>query len=212
MTSTRTFVDPESVLARTARETAEAHTGETAICPACGEPLPCASGRAAAEVLLAAGLAESSGLVAAARQGRGPDAGHTAQHSQGEQPAAADKPQPKPTAPKPTAPKPQPPKAEGRSGLPEGAGALSGLPEGAGGLSGHHPAPSAETVRGTARPLAEPAGKPREPGQGIDPLELGPPLFDQQNRPLDAPDFTRTPRPGGTPRTDGPPGETRTWQ
>ena len=77
MASTGTYVDPDSVLARTAREMVEAHAGGAGpregmtICPVCGEPLPCSSGRAAAEVLFAAGLAESSGLVAAARKGMG---------------------------------------------------------------------------------------------------------------------------------------------
>ena len=52
MASTETFVKPESVLARTAREMVEAHGGGAGpsegmtICPVCGEPLPCASGRA----------------------------------------------------------------------------------------------------------------------------------------------------------------------
>jgi hypothetical protein len=75
MASTGTYVNPDSVLARTAREMLEAHAGGGGpregmmTCPVCGEPLPCSSGRAAAEVLFAAGLAESSGLVAAARAG-----------------------------------------------------------------------------------------------------------------------------------------------
>ena len=73
-----TFVKPDSVLARTAREVMQAHGGGAGprdgmiTCPVCGEPLPCTSGRAAAEVLFAAGLAESSGLVDAARGGLGP--------------------------------------------------------------------------------------------------------------------------------------------
>ncbi|MDT5032241.1 MAG: hypothetical protein QOC94_2412 [Actinoplanes sp.] len=72
-----TFVKPDSVLARTAWEVAEAHAGGAGprtgltVCPVCGEPLPCSTGRAAAEVLFAAGLAESSGLIDAARGGRG---------------------------------------------------------------------------------------------------------------------------------------------
>jgi hypothetical protein len=75
------FVKPDSVLARTAREMLDAHAGGSGprdgmtICPQCGEPLPCGAGQAAAEVVTAAGLAETSGLVAAARQGRGPDLG-----------------------------------------------------------------------------------------------------------------------------------------
>ncbi|MGX6603817.1 hypothetical protein ACWKSP_16975 [Micromonosporaceae bacterium Da 78-11] len=75
----KTYVNPDSVLARTAQEMLEAHAGGAGPsagmtrCPVCGEPLPCASGRAAAEVLFAAGLAERSGLVAAARGGLGPD-------------------------------------------------------------------------------------------------------------------------------------------
>src|SRR5690242_7624641 len=74
---TRAFVDPESVLARTAREVLEAHAGGrgpgdgTSVCPACGQRLPCAAGQSAAEVVAAAGLAEASGLTAAARQGLG---------------------------------------------------------------------------------------------------------------------------------------------
>ena len=76
---TGTYVKPDSVLARTAREVVAAHAGGAGprpgmtTCPVCGEPLPCPTGRAAAEVLFAAGLAESSGLVDAARHGRGPD-------------------------------------------------------------------------------------------------------------------------------------------
>ena len=66
-------MDPESVLARTARQMLEAHAGEGLMfCPACGDRLPCPAARAAAEVVAAAGLAESSGLVRAAREGRGP--------------------------------------------------------------------------------------------------------------------------------------------
>jgi DNA-binding LacI/PurR family transcriptional regulator len=63
----QTYVNPDSLLARTARETLAAHAGGAGpgdgmtACPVCGEPLPCSSGRAAAEVLFAAGLAESSG-------------------------------------------------------------------------------------------------------------------------------------------------------
>ena len=77
MAPTQAYVKPDSVLARTAREMLEAHAGgagpSTVMtrCPLCGEPLPCSSGRAAAEVLFAAGLAESSGLVAASRQNLG---------------------------------------------------------------------------------------------------------------------------------------------
>jgi hypothetical protein len=73
----KAYVDPDSVLARTAREMLQAHAGgrgpsdEATVCPACGEPLPCAAGRSAAEVLSAAGLAEESGLVSAFRQGLG---------------------------------------------------------------------------------------------------------------------------------------------
>lgn len=79
----QTYVNPDSLLARTARETLAAHAGGAGptdtmtICPVCGEPLPCPSGRAAAEVLFAAGLAESSGLIEAARQGLGPRPGET---------------------------------------------------------------------------------------------------------------------------------------
>src|SRR4051794_35193516 len=73
-----TLVNPDSVLARTAQEALEAHAGGAGPregmmnCPVCGEPLPCPTGRAAAEVLFAAGLAQSSGLIDAARQGLGP--------------------------------------------------------------------------------------------------------------------------------------------
>src|SRR3954464_13814049 len=85
------FVNPESVLARTARQMLEAHGGGRGpsdgytICPACGEWLPCPVARAAAEVVIAAGLAEASGLVEAARQGRGP---HAAAHAAPVSPAA----------------------------------------------------------------------------------------------------------------------------
>ena len=44
-------------------------------CPVCGLQLPCPTGRAAAEVLFAAGLAQSSGLVEVSRGGLGPAAG-----------------------------------------------------------------------------------------------------------------------------------------
>src|SRR4051794_29603166 len=76
-----TLVKPDSVLARTAQEALEAHAGGAGpregmmACPVCGEPLPCPTGRAAAEVLFAAGLAESSGLIEAARRGLGPGPG-----------------------------------------------------------------------------------------------------------------------------------------
>src|SRR4051794_10552138 len=70
------FVKPESVLARTAQEVLAAHTGSAGMpCPACGAVVPCPAGRSAAEVVEAAGLAELSGLVDAARQGRGPEVG-----------------------------------------------------------------------------------------------------------------------------------------
>ncbi|MFL6112668.1 MAG: hypothetical protein ACJ786_15140, partial [Catenulispora sp.] len=71
----KAFVDPDSVLARTALGMLEAHGGGAGPsegmteCPVCGAPLPCPVGRAAAEVVEAAGLAEASGLLAAARQG-----------------------------------------------------------------------------------------------------------------------------------------------
>ena len=65
------IVNPDSVLARTAWEMLEHHAGgdDMTLCPACGERLPCPVGRSAAQVLAAAGLAEFSGLVAAAREG-----------------------------------------------------------------------------------------------------------------------------------------------
>jgi hypothetical protein len=64
--------------------------------------------------------------------------------------------------------------------------------------------PPAETARGTARPvlapvLPQPVVPVPEPEPEIDPLLLGPPLFAQQNRPLDAPRFTRTARPAEQP-------------
>ncbi|WP_344572667.1 hypothetical protein, partial [Winogradskya humida] len=67
------YVKPDSVLARTAWEMLQSHAGGQGphdgitICPVCGERLPCTAGRAAAEVVAAAGLAESSGLIAATR-------------------------------------------------------------------------------------------------------------------------------------------------
>src|SRR6188768_1612518 len=73
------YINPDSVLARTAWEMVQTHAGGLGphdgmtICPVCGEPLPCTAGRAAAEVVAAAGLAQSSGLVDAARQGLGRD-------------------------------------------------------------------------------------------------------------------------------------------
>ncbi|WP_203726165.1 hypothetical protein, partial [Paractinoplanes durhamensis] len=73
MAPTEAFVDPDSVLAQTAREMLAAHAGGAGPsegmmeCPVCGEPLPCPAGRSAAEVLEAAGLAEASGLVAMSR-------------------------------------------------------------------------------------------------------------------------------------------------
>ncbi|WP_213008295.1 hypothetical protein, partial [Paractinoplanes toevensis] len=75
MAPTETFVDPESVLAQTAREMLATHAGGAGPsegmteCPVCGEPLPCPAGRSAAEVLEAAGLAEASGLISVHRQG-----------------------------------------------------------------------------------------------------------------------------------------------
>ena len=77
MAPTRTFVDPDSLLARTAQEVLAAHAGgrgptdEVTECPSCGNRLPCPAGQAAAEVVTAAGLAEESGLIAASRQGLG---------------------------------------------------------------------------------------------------------------------------------------------
>ena len=77
-------MDPDSILARTAREVLEAHAGGhgpgdgLTVCPACGERLPCAAGQAAAEVVVAAGLAEESGLVAASRRGLGEPYGEAA--------------------------------------------------------------------------------------------------------------------------------------
>ena len=50
MASTGAIVNPDSVLARTAREMVEAHAGGggpregMTACPVCGEPLPCPSG------------------------------------------------------------------------------------------------------------------------------------------------------------------------
>jgi len=73
----KNYVNPDSVLARTAWEMVQTHAGGLGphagmtVCPVCGEPLPCAAGRSAAEVVAAAGLAESSGLIDAAREGRG---------------------------------------------------------------------------------------------------------------------------------------------
>ena len=58
-------------------------------------------------------------------------------------------------------------------------------PDPAEGMSGQEP----------AVPVHEP--EPQVPEE-IDPLLLGPPLFDQQNRPLDAPQFPRSPRPAGS--------------
>jgi hypothetical protein len=88
-------VKPDSVLARTAREVMAAHAGGAGpragltVCPVCGEPLPCASGRAAAEVLFAAGLAESSGLIDAARAGLGTSSPLGLPDSPAPQPSAA---------------------------------------------------------------------------------------------------------------------------
>ncbi|MGK5685402.1 hypothetical protein [Actinoplanes sp. URMC 104] len=77
MAPIKAFVDPDSVLARTAQAMLTAHAGAPGtLCPVCGERLPCAAGTSAAEVVAAAGLAENSGLVAAAR--RGPEPGPTA--------------------------------------------------------------------------------------------------------------------------------------
>src|SRR5690348_4572806 len=73
----KAFVDPDSVLARTAQQMLAAHAGGAGPsegmteCPVCGEPLPCPAGRSAAEVVEAAGLAEASGLIAVHRQGLG---------------------------------------------------------------------------------------------------------------------------------------------
>src|SRR4051812_7345484 len=76
------YINPDSVLARTAWEMVQTHAGGLGphdgidTCPVCDEPLPCRAGRAAAEVLAAAGLAESSGLIEAARQGRSSPLGY----------------------------------------------------------------------------------------------------------------------------------------
>lgn len=61
------FINPDSVLARTAREMIAAHggsgqTGDDGVCPLCGDPLPCATAAGAAEVVAAAGMGQLSGL------------------------------------------------------------------------------------------------------------------------------------------------------
>ncbi|WP_268240501.1 hypothetical protein, partial [Mangrovihabitans endophyticus] len=121
-----TFIDPGSVLARTAREMLAAHGGGTgprdgtAPCPVCGEPLPCASGRAAAEVLFAAGLAEESGLISAARPTRAPESPLGVPASSA--PAPTGVPASSPGAPSPS---PAPAPAAGSPASPSASGSPS---------------------------------------------------------------------------------------
>ena len=175
------FVKPDSVLARTAREVMAAHAGGAGpqegmtTCPICGEPLPCTSGRRAAEVLFAAGLAELSGLIDAARGGLGPAPsldlpGRLA--NAGTEPAT-----PPGSGDAPDSSEPQP---DASARAPESGGSGSGP---AGPESG---APG-QLVGSVQVPADD------------DPLLLGPPLFTQQNRPLDSPRFTPSAHPGVRP-------------
>jgi hypothetical protein len=74
------YVKPDSALVRAADDLLTRHTGQPgAVCASCGQPSPCASARHAAEVRLAAGLADSRPAVtlgkdpAAANGGGYPD-------------------------------------------------------------------------------------------------------------------------------------------
>lgn len=58
------FVKPDSVLAQTAVDLVRAHSAEAGLCRSCGAPAPCASARAAAQVLAAAGLPQPEPVVA----------------------------------------------------------------------------------------------------------------------------------------------------
>ncbi|MDT4990920.1 MAG: hypothetical protein QOH97_812 [Actinoplanes sp.] len=268
-----TFVKPDSVLARTAREVVDAHAGGAGpragltACPVCGEPLPCSTGRAAAEVLFAAGLAESSGLIDAARGGRGApgplelpadrlpvasayaatgpstaplvpdllsagsstsDAAVSSASTPGELPfsgpgvaagsagstpsadglagvtpaawGSADVP---PRAPDPlTGPVPasgygRPDLVAEQSGLTLAEPVEPGVhlgPSGPGPLDvGLDAAPPARSEPPAPSAWSEPPAPPVD----VDPLLLGPPVFTQQNRPLDAPQYTHTARISG---------------
>jgi hypothetical protein len=240
--SSTTYVKPDSVLARTAREVLEAHAGGAGprdgmmACPICGLTLPCPTGRAAAEVLFAAGLAQSSGLVEAARGGLGPAAGESfgvpvvpapvpyaapapaASRPLGAPPAIVP---PVPTAPPPAAPlapapsAPSAPAPVAPLAPASAAGPKAPVPPSVAALSKPslaHPsvaaAPDSEVELPSAEPAAigleapafeaqaaaAPAVAEPEPTQEIDPLLLGPPIFDKQNRPLDAPQFTPSAR------------------
>jgi hypothetical protein len=109
------YVKPDSVLARTAQDMVEAHFGGFGprdgytVCPQCGDPLPCAAGRAAAEVLAAAGLArtsQASGLIQAARQGP-PDRQSPSIPPGGADPLGAPSPLGQPPRPQDGPPQPQ---------------------------------------------------------------------------------------------------------
>ncbi|HET6529115.1 MAG TPA: hypothetical protein VFH03_00655, partial [Actinoplanes sp.] len=166
MVSTGTYVNPDSVLARTAREMVEAHAGGggprdgMTICPVCGEPLPGPSGRAAAEVLFAAGLAERSGLVAAARHGLGSPLGLPAGGTERAPFTAA----PFTEAPFTAAPSTAVPDA----GLPPGGLPSAGVPAGPGpspaaaGVTLDEPAPAPLSFTGGAPVSSAPA--PSVPG------------------------------------------------
>ena len=226
MASTGTFVNPDSVLARTAREMMEAHAGGAGpregmtICPVCSRPLPCPSGRAAAEVLLAAGLAQSSGLISASRQGsassplglpmpeqapvglpmpeQAPVAGSQAAESFGyagspalpevsfDQPPSVAAFGNEPSSlsgwqpPSPNHDPVDTPIEEEPSGL------SFSVPESAAPDDDARMRFEASSARVPSAAAAETVEVPRD---DVDPLLLGPPLYTQQNRPLDAPQF-----------------------
>jgi hypothetical protein len=238
--SSTTYVKPDSVLARTAREVVEAHAGGAGprdgmtACPVCGQPLPCSTGRAAAEVLFAAGLAQSSGLVEKSRGGLGPAAGQAPFGAPAvpypATPAAVLSVPPNPApaavtphasaapaavAPPPAAAAPPAPAAfpAAASAAPPAPAAFPAAASAAAAIDVDLPgdeldAPSA----GFDRPVADfdtpalaapveapPAVAEPEPTEEIDPLLLGPPIYDRQNRPLDAPQFTPSARAPGEP-------------
>ena len=146
-------------------------------CPVCGEPLPCASGRAAAEVLFAAGLAELSGLVDAARGGLGaagaspgsgsPTGAVLGGTASAGQTGAASGPRPLPLF---AGPVPGVPTGLGVGGAAEGSRGV-GLPPGVGGVARPHGRTPLEAgleigPAESARPAGESVPDPLAAGTG----------------------------------------------
>jgi hypothetical protein len=119
------YVNPESVLARTAWEMVQTHAGGLgpsdgmSSCPVCGEPLPCTVGRGAAEVVTAAGLAESPGVSGSDRLGDIRINGGSDPQVPSEDPDVTDPGDPSPGAPNRTTPPEQDPEGAPDSGAEE---------------------------------------------------------------------------------------------